>query len=78
MIKPCNMSCEKCGCDDIYRRYFKKGDDTNGVGPNRNLKTTEFVNRDNAWVQPALRDCITHVCRCCGYKWDTAPMENER
>jgi len=73
---PCSASCAKCGSDDIYRRYYDAGKDTNGPSPKRDLKSTEWVDRSDAWVQPAIKDCIVHVCRCCGYQWDSDPLPN--
>ena len=73
---PCSASCAKCGNDDIYRRFYEAGKDTNGPSPKRDLKSTEWVNRSDAWVQPALKDCIVHHCRCCGYQWDSDPLPN--
>lgn len=73
---PCSASCAKCGCDDIYRRYYDVGKDTNGPTPKYDFKSTEWVNRSDAWVQPAIKDCIVHVCRCCGYQWDSDPLPN--
>jgi hypothetical protein len=64
----------KCGDVDIHRRYFAKGADTNGVSPKRKAISTEWVNRKDAYYQPALKECIVHVCRCCGYQWDSAPL----
>ena len=71
-----SASCVKCGCDDIYRKYYDAGKDTNGPSPKRDRKSTEWVDRSDAWVQPAIKDCIVHVCRCCGYQWDSDPLPN--
>ena len=72
---PCSVPCSKCGSEDIYRRFYAEGEDTNGANPNRGGKSTDLVNRDDAWVQPAKKDCLTNVCRCCGYRWDSEPIK---
>ena len=75
---PCDLPCQKCGSTDIYRRYYKEGQDTNpGSSPNKGDKTTEFVNRKDDWVQPALTECLIHHCRCCGYRWDDSILVTE-
>lgn len=74
---PCNYACPKCGSSDAHRRYFRKGFDTSGIGPyptEDEVGKSEFVNRKERWYQPALKECIVHTCRCCGYSWDTAPL----
>lgn len=72
---PCDFTCPKCGSLNVHRRYWVEGQDTNGPIPNRDGKTTDFVDRSDPWVQPAKEDCIVHRCRCCGYTWDTAPLD---
>jgi hypothetical protein len=72
---PCSVPCSKCGSEDIYRRFYAEGENTNGYGPSREGKSTDFVNRDDAWLQPAKRDCLTNACRCCGYRWDAEPIK---
>ena len=68
---PCYLPCTKCGSDDIHRRFCKKGQDTNPISsPKTGVDSTEFVDRSSDWVQPAIKDCIVHYCRCCGYEWD--------
>lgn len=72
---PCESTCPKCGHGDIYRRYFDAGQDTHaGQRPRGSLKSTAWVDRSDGWIQPALKDCIVHSCRCCGYQWDSDPL----
>jgi hypothetical protein len=73
-IDPCDERCCKCGSADVHRRFFEKGKDTNGVAPNRDGRSTEWVDRREAYVQRALKDCIVHRCRCCGFTWDADPL----
>lgn len=70
---PCAIPCEKCGSTDIARRHREKGekwDYREKVKKRRN----EFVE-----VMPirsvALRECITHLCRTCGFAWETAILK---
>jgi hypothetical protein len=71
-VKPCEQPCEKCCSADIHRRYFRAGEDTNRVSGASNQRiSTHFV--DRSIMQPAFQECIVHICRCCGYSWDTAP-----
>lgn len=75
MKKPCESSCSKCGSNNIHIRFFIKGQDTNGLCPNRKDPSTEWANREDAYFQPALKDCIVHKCRTCGYSWDSDPLK---
>jgi len=72
---PCFLPCPKCGNTDIYRRFFEKGQDTNPVcRPKRGVKSSDWVDRKDDWVQRAKKDCIVHHCRCCGWEWDGDSM----
>ncbi len=75
LAMPSNTPCSKCGGSDIYRRFFPKGEDTNGIAPNRKGVSTKWVDRKDAYYQKALKDCIVHKCRCCGYSWDADPLK---
>lgn len=72
-IKPCAMPCAKCGGIDIHRRFYATGQDTNGVYRKR-TPSSPWVNREDAFYQPAKKECVTHHCRCCGYEWETDPL----
>lgn len=71
---PYNSACKKCGSDEISKRFFRQGEDTGGLIPNRTSKSTEFVNREDSFMPTANKDCIVHRCLCCGYEWDGAPL----
>ena len=75
MILPCGESCHKCGSSDIHRRFHYKGVDTISTGPSTGIPSSEWVNRDDRWVQPALQDCVVHHCRTCQFQWDGAPLQ---
>lgn len=37
---------------------------------------TEYVEID--WVKGrALRECLEHRCRCCGFRWETPTMDQQ-
>lgn len=73
----CSLPCPKCGNTDVYRRFYRKDENTNeGSGPSRNTLSTEWVDRGSVFVQNARKDCIVHTCRCCGYMWDSDPMDH--
>jgi len=75
LAMPCNKPCPKCGSVDIYRRFFRAGNDTMlGIGSKTNVLSSEWVDRHAMFHQPALKDVITHYCRCCGYGWDSDPL----
>lgn len=67
---PCNLPCEKCGNEDIYRKFFKEGENV----LDRGKQSSEFVDRGNNWKWPAKKDCIVHTCRCCGHSWDSETL----
>jgi hypothetical protein len=75
--RPCSTNCCKCNSDDIHRKYWRAGEDTHGRLPCNRWPTTEWVDRSDKFHKPALKDCITHHCRCCGYEWDSDVMPNE-
>ena len=70
-VRPCDLPCQKCGSDDVYRRFVATGqhiDNTDyGKPPSR-------YSRGRAHAYYATRDHLQHKCRCCGYVWETLPM----
>jgi hypothetical protein len=77
-IKPCDVSCPKCGSLDIHMCYHAKGQDTNRGSYSTTtpwVRSSEFVNREGKYVQPALQDCIISYCRCCGHIWDGPTLD---
>lgn len=76
-VNPCDIPCEKCGSVDILRQFFFEGQDTNGIVPNPK-RSSEYVDRNDRYYQPALKDCITHHCRTCHYEWDGPPKTPNR
>ena len=71
---PCLMPCPKCGTEDIHRRFFLAGTKWNrDLGGNRTHRDNEFV-RVSEYQGTALKDCISHHCRCCAWDWETAPL----
>jgi hypothetical protein len=70
-MKTCEIPCPLCGSQDIGRRYYKRGDETQPPGLNSARKGSEYVDRAATWRWPALQDCVVHHCRCCQYDWDT-------
>lgn len=75
MSRPCESTCDKCGSSDISRRFYCVGDKVI-QSPISTGKTSEFIHRGGV-APKVLKDCIAHHCRCCGYEWDTAPMEKD-
>lgn len=74
-VVPSKMPCPKCGHIEIARRYYAVGQDTNPIiNPSMHTVSTEWVDRSDRWYQPARKECVVHVCRCCGYLWDTDPL----
>jgi hypothetical protein len=51
-----------------------KGEDTLIEAPNSRWTSTEWVDRADKWIQKAKKECLVHMCRCCGFKWDTDPL----
>lgn len=81
-LKPCKMTCPKCGDDDIHRRFISKGTrkyvsfgDEEKVRKNMFLK---FKDDEAGRYSTAKSDYITHCCRCCGYRWQTLSMTGEQ
>jgi hypothetical protein len=75
--KPCDLPCPKCGTSDIYRTFHSKGTiiEPSSYGRERERASSEFVSRKNTYSHLVLKDCLTNVCRCCGYLWDVGPLQ---
>ena len=74
IIPPCSLPCPKCGNKDINRRFRSKRETWDDYKPPR--RENEFVAVDT-YVTRAKKDCIQHKCRCCGWVWETAPLDAE-
>ena len=76
IVRPCELPCEKCGNSDIHRRFLPKG-----LGWREELGVQGYHNRyagsDGLWWT-ATRDHLEHVCRVCGYRWQTLPMKKRK
>lgn len=74
-VRPCDLPCEKCGSDDLYRRFVANAQrmDNKKYG-----KPPSRYSRGHGHAYYATRDHLTHVCRCCGYQWQTLPMSKPR
>lgn len=75
MVRPCAMPCEKCGHEDIYRRFVAQGERMENKEYNRS--PSRYAS-GQCHSYSATRDHLTHVCRCCGYQWQTLPMAKPR
>lgn len=73
-MKPFEQPCIKCGSSDIYRKYFKVGQNTNFLGSRNFEDSNEWVDRTYEWAQPAKKECICHHCRSCHYTWESDPL----
>ena len=69
---PCSLPCPKCGSADIYRRHRAAKEEWSRDEKRRDYET-DFVSYVG-WSAKAKSECITHHCRCCQWKWDTAPL----
>lgn len=54
------MDCPKCGGDDLHHRYRKKN---------------ERLDDNMSILDKAQCELIRTVCRCCGYRWSTLPLD---
>ncbi len=72
---PCAMPCEKCGHEDIYRRFVAQGERMENKEYNRS--PSRYAS-GQCHSYSATQDHLTHVCRCCGYQWQTLPMAKPR
>lgn len=58
-MKPCEVSCPKCGSSDIYQKYYAKGDQM------RIAKGFACVN-----YEVAKHELLYTICRNCQYSWE--------
>lgn len=73
---PCSTPCPKCGSTDINRQFFERGEDTNPLAcPSDNMRSSDWVDREDRYVQLAKKDCIVHHCRTCQWEWDGDPLQ---
>ena len=74
--KPCDLPCPKCGSPDICRTFRKQGAilESSWHAPERDQESSEFISRKNKSAPLVLKDCLTNVCRGCGYRWDVGPL----
>lgn len=73
--KPCELPCEKCGAEGVYRLFRAEGSmwevPVYGKAGNRYA----FAQTHMA---TASRDHIDHTCQTCRYNWQTLPMRKPR
>lgn len=58
--------CRKCGSDNIYTRWKKKGD---------RLWDGVCVLDYDLYHAEAANECLAHVCRGCGFRWTSPTVE---
>lgn len=77
--KPCDISCCKCGSEDIRRKFFAKGEDPKpfNYGQSSVTRLNQFVD-----IKPGnsttLKQCIVHHCKTCDFEWETAPLKAKK
>lgn len=73
---PYSAACSKCGSPDIYRRHRYKDEKwSQPIGENSKNYATRWVSYFGYYAT-AIRDCITHHCRCCQWKWESDCLPN--
>jgi hypothetical protein len=70
-VKPCELPCEKCGHEDVHRKFRTEGE--RWRPEDSRLFRSAYAYKD-CYTAIASRDHIEHACRCCGYGWQTLPM----
>lgn len=55
-----DMDCPKCGSVDLLHRYKKKG---------------EWLDEDLWAFDKAKSELIRTICRCCGHRWSSLPLD---
>lgn len=74
-IKPCDLPCQKCGSDDVHRKFNAKGAEVENDKHDR-CDNRYAVGQCNFWK--SVRDHLDHKCRCCGYRWQTFPLSKRK
>lgn len=73
---PCSAACPKCGSLDIHRHHrASKEEWSRNLGENRQNYETLWVSYEG-YSAKALKECITHHCRCCQWKWESDCLPN--
>ena len=73
--KPELYSCPKCGSKSAERQHFMPGIFIHGMRLTQRPMPykSRFAHGDNNTIT-IDKECIAHVCRDCGYAWETAPL----
>lgn len=74
-VMPCNMGCDKCGSNDVYRRFVPKG---NVLDNRKYYESPSRFADPHGYTSVAFREHIMHLCRCCGHAWETLPLPKKR
>lgn len=76
-LKPCSISCVKCGSENIGRLYLNIGEtiEKKTFDDNCSYDKLPFMksNWPNGWT--AAKEFIFHRCNCCQYEWQTDILE---
>ena len=79
---PSQLTCEKCGANDIYRLYQPEGSCWDHFTSSLTKLSPSFdsdlvLTVDHGWgkVYKAKRDLIKHHCRVCEFDWATKTLK---
>lgn len=74
-IKPCDMSCAKCGSDNVHRHFLAKGE---LMQTNEHGRSPSKYAEGEAYRYRVYREHIRHRCNICRYEWDTLPLKRAK
>lgn len=75
VMKPCQIPCEKCGSDDVRRKFIAKGERVPYEDYDK-CKSKYGTGQCRSWS--ATRDHIHNHCNTCQYTWQTLPMKKRK
>ncbi len=75
--KPCELTCPKCGSNDICRTFYDKGNIIQTSPCDiKDMDKWKYSKR-GSYVTEATKAHIHHNCRCCQYKWQTEILKKQ-
>lgn len=84
-INPCDFSCRKCGSHQVDHFYTPAG----SVWREFSYAAGGVQHRSNQWVKTekgctsseiyvkAIKECIVHGCKICGYRFESNTKDEE-
>lgn len=85
-VNPCDFSCKKCGSKDVRHFYaplnsiWKEFASAAGGVQHRSnewVKTEKGLYSSNEITVKAIKECITHCCEICGYRFESDTKDEE-